>query len=1164
MSIKFKRFLSIILIMALCIACCNMPVYANEENYTSDEVSSSELYEEKNEEIVEKIEPQKITVSDTFMSYIDKSEFESHNYTVRLEEQEKLNTYVFQNADKTTSVYYFDENLKYIDDKGEIVEKDLSLVEAKDGYTTKKNDINIHLPSTLVTGVTVGYDDYSISISPISASKVTSLEKISAEKSKDSVVYNEVFGENTKFVYTPTLSGLNKGIILSEYTPNTEFSFTIKTNGLSVIEKDGGYYVAEAGKTDTIFKLGDVVAYDATGKPSMVKTIVKTVRNSSEYRVTFEVDEEFLQNSETVYPVTLNSNIEGSGNRSGADAIEDAPIYQGYPNNNFGTYLFNPVGTPSADFGVGRTVVRLTGLISSTEYLSINKDQIISVTFNIREGSGGSSQYVNIHPIIGGTGWTESGIKWNNTGIYMPTTTYGGTLLGGNKSTIDITNLVKEWKSGTYPANGGFIMISTNESNNRNFLSSEYSTASYRPYVVMEYGAVISIVPPSVTIVEGNTSALVAVTRPSGQTVTWSTSNSSIATVNSNGVVSANKAGSATITATMVGSDGVTYSAHCTVYVTIPDGVYYIKNKNSNYYLTTSESIPSAPGVVQSSKYESNVPDTIRICQMWKIKYLGNGMYSVRPLRQLNTGLHVTNNNVDVVNVGTIDTTVGILPSATWEITTAFGGYVFGNSEANTYMQIADSSTFLDAPVISHFFWLADNNCLWELENISSPPNGAYLYDISKEFIVSTTIVYIDIGETKSLSELGLIAVAYSGTNISQSFSWYSTSGNIATVDANGTVTGVFGGEATIAGCVYRGNTYHYISYTIRVGYPSLFNLLIDENIINKQQLYFTGDGFSLTTTSVSTILVNNGINYLPEDSNYAKQCNVSVFFDDWYIYAIKDGTTEAYGLYKMREQENDRDMNGDGIFDADEDDPGVTISFIGFDSTKLIDCLNNDTGTNRYALYQALTKPTGPGVYEHDVILADYFADTSSDGAYLIAEKSVSFFANSASGNVINAPSYLVWLLGEIENTRIRLQGMPSTSAEYATLLQYVEDLERIPNALETINNAVEIPIFDFDDCTITVQNKNSLTTLEMQAILSCFTANVTFNSFAAEVEFHADAVSSWHNNIPIIGDQIWYEASVRADMAIGEEHESGFYDEYYDLSSDLVQAQANEHGGY
>ena len=53
------------------------------------------------------------------------------------------------------------------------------------------------------------------------------------------------------------------------------------------------------------------------------------------------------------------------------------------------------------------------------------------------------------------------------------------------------------------------------------------------------------------------------------------------------------------------------------------------------------------------------------------------------------------------------------------------------------------------------------------------------------------------------------------------------------------------------------------------------------------------------------------------------------------------------------------------------------------------------------------------------------------------------------------------------------------------------------------------------------------------------------------------------WKSEICYIGNK-WYEAGLRADMAIGEENESGYFDEYYDLNGDLVQAQARIHGTY
>ncbi len=41
-------------------------------------------------------------------------------------------------------------------------------------------------------------------------------------------------------------------------------------------------------------------------------------------------------------------------------------------------------------------------------------------------------------------------------------------------------------------------------------------------------------------------------------------------------------------------------------------------------------------------------------------------------------------------------------------------------------------------------------------------------------------------------------------------------------------------------------------------------------------------------------------------------------------------------------------------------------------------------------------------------------------------------------------------------------------------------------------------------------------------------------------------------------------YDVAIRADMAVREEYKSGFYDDYYDLNSDIVKGQANAHGEY
>ena len=91
----------------------------------------------------------------------------------------------------------------------------------------------------------------------------------------------------------------------------------------------------------------------------------------------------------------------------------------------------------------------------------------------------------------------------------------------------------------------------------------------------------------------------------------------------------------------------------------------------------------------------------------------------------------------------------------------------------------------------------------------------------------------------------------------------------------------------------------------------------------------------------------------------------------------------------------------------------------------------------------------------------------------------------------------------------------------------------------------------------TITIGNPQNLTYYEKQVILLTHCGTATFNSFAAEIEFHADGLF----DVKALLEE-WYKRALRSEMGLGEEPESGFYDKYYDLESDIVQAQAAIHG--
>ena len=167
----------------------------------------------------------------------------------------------------------------------------------------------------------------------------------------------------------------------------------------------------------------------------------------------------------------------------------------------------------------------------------------------------------------------------------------GAATITGNKitpktdlSTSDFTTL---WGLADY-GNGGLIAIkmkrvlntsgfsvSTTDKNKAQFAFEftchktieNLSDAPYEIYILEPAvsAAGIELNTHTVTIAKDDTYALTATTVPSGQTVTWSSASTSVATVSS-GTVTAVAAGNTIITASITVS-GVTYSDTCTVIV---------------------------------------------------------------------------------------------------------------------------------------------------------------------------------------------------------------------------------------------------------------------------------------------------------------------------------------------------------------------------------------------------------------------------------------------------------------------------------------------------------------------------------------------------------------------------------------------------------------------
>lgn len=287
-----------------------------------------------------------------------------------------------------------------------------------------------------------------------------------------------------------------------------------------------------------------------------------------------------------------------------------------------------------------------------------------------------------------------------------------------------------------------------------------------------------------------------------------------------------------------------------------------------------------------------------------------------------------------------------------------------------------------------------------------------------------------------------------------------------------------------------------------------------------------TNDGFWMSRKSVADILLEKDIRTFPNDQGQPRECGL--FFDDWHLYAIEDGGW-IYSLVKLREQEHDKEEGRIG----DGDTPGVTVSFISFRPEILIQCLAEPTMENRRAMNREINRVVSVKGQSHHPALKAYFEKTESLGSYLIAEEYVRKIASLAESGRIPTPD----------------------------VYQKAKKGSRLPAFIERNNAAAGYTVCDHK--SISIQDAENLNPFEKLAILATYTADVSFPSFAAEVQYHACFLTAPARiPVPFLGHSI-YDSAIRADMTIDDCELEGPAP-FHNLGSRWVRRQAQCHPEY
>lgn len=311
---------------------------------------------------------------------------------------------------------------------------------------------------------------------------------------------------------------------------------------------------------------------------------------------------------------------------------------------------------------------------------------------------------------------------------------------------------------------------------------------------------------------------------------------------------------------------------------------------------------------------------------------------------------------------------------------------------------------------------------------------------------------------------------------------------------------------------------------------PTIFRHLVAESCLKETDIVNTRDSFYLAFQSLSDMLAQKSIlNFLDSEG---RRLSCDRFFDDWFLYAVPEGTDFVYSLLKLREQEHEMH---DGI-PCDGDTPGITISFISFNCQILLDCLHDPSDTNRSKLNSEINRVVARRGQHHHIALKQYFANPESSGAYLTARLYMKHIASLSENGSLAVPDQYLALIQK------------SASARYSA-----KDA-RIPQFIASLNQKAGRVVCDNEK--IYIKDREHPDPYESAAILATHTGNTSLYSFAAEVEFHARFLTPLAKiKIPFLGRSI-YASAIRADMSIGDAEFQG-PTPYYQETSGIVKRQ-------
>ena len=431
------------------------------------------------------------------------------------------NMEVYNNEDGTKTAYFFDEPIRYAKEEDDViiykpinndiipVNREIYKEELYDSFAYKnaENGFDIFFPDKLSkdgNGILIDNSDFEMHIKPLNFNSENARFD---ENRKNYICYDNAFGQNTGLEYILSGDGFKDNIVLLSNNAENVFKYEISTSiPLDFIVQENGSYSIFSDDNEELTSISPIFVYDSSDEFNFTMNNYMKFHRINEYNWVMEivVDQEFLKDKNTVYPVYVDPKVilDGSNSNVGANKknglVYDAPVYQNYPNSNYGNYTYAYMGYNST-YGVGRVYMKF-----DTPWVELNISNITSAYYKVTEVAGGSgSMQFNMYlvDLNKASKWDEKIITWANVPPSQELLNTSPITLSNNTvNYIDITKAVKrwipEWRIDNIftPENNGIMFKSTNETSSslwKGFATKDNS--SLRPMIEINFTSDINV-----------------------------------------------------------------------------------------------------------------------------------------------------------------------------------------------------------------------------------------------------------------------------------------------------------------------------------------------------------------------------------------------------------------------------------------------------------------------------------------------------------------------------------------------------------------------------------------------------------------------------------------------------------------------------------------------